>query len=539
VVGVADLDTGLAGVGVIFAKQEEHVFVRSVVDNSPAAAEGVIRPGDMLVTVDERPVETESLVFIRSLVMGVPGTFVTLGLIRRDAQSGQLRPYATRLRRSNSGTGEPESTSKLMTFHQSQMDLRSQLVTASTEVLELRQTVGDLQEHAVTQLQKLQDLTLRLANGDALIATQQKRIEELERRGGDADQQRQRVSELTEEVNRWRRDAENLRKFEGQARALQDELARERGLRQDAERGLMESNVSGQTITQLRQENNTLRQELEKVRASRSADEFTLDRLRSAESTVAEQTRRIRDLEEELKGKSSDEMLLRAKVDDLERRELASHAMLSESNRLARERERENYGLQRSRNQFDQELSLYASELNRERQGKKSLEQENAQLHTRLQELEGTGQMKTHDNKVLQQKYDDVIARLSEMQKSQQDIDAQNRTLEMQHRSDVERLREMQDKISQLSRNAADLASGLATEQRERVRQSEEAAALATALRGAERVAREAEDLRRWQATQMAVDQEELTRLRSSATMRPAPHPVSVAPASRRPDEWA
>ncbi|HEV2177236.1 MAG TPA: S41 family peptidase [Terriglobia bacterium] len=78
---MAHPDPGPAGVGIFFSKRYGYAPVVSVLPGSPAEKAG-IKPGDLLDRVGDSPTRELSVVQIKRLLGGAPGTSVTLWVVR-------------------------------------------------------------------------------------------------------------------------------------------------------------------------------------------------------------------------------------------------------------------------------------------------------------------------------------------------------------------------------------------------------------------------------------------------------------------------
>ena len=73
---------GKAGVGLFFQEEKKELIVRNIVPGGSAAANGRIRPGDIIINVDGRSVEGQGIETLRDCIIGNIGTFVELSFIR-------------------------------------------------------------------------------------------------------------------------------------------------------------------------------------------------------------------------------------------------------------------------------------------------------------------------------------------------------------------------------------------------------------------------------------------------------------------------
>ena len=71
-----------AGVGLFFQEEKKELIVRNIVPGGSAAANGRIRPGDIIISVDGKSVEGQGIETLRDCIIGNIGTFVELSFIR-------------------------------------------------------------------------------------------------------------------------------------------------------------------------------------------------------------------------------------------------------------------------------------------------------------------------------------------------------------------------------------------------------------------------------------------------------------------------
>jgi hypothetical protein len=74
--------TGKAGVGLFFQEEKKELIVRNIVPGGSAAANGRIKPGDIIISVDGKSVEGQGIETLRDCIIGDIGTFVELSFIR-------------------------------------------------------------------------------------------------------------------------------------------------------------------------------------------------------------------------------------------------------------------------------------------------------------------------------------------------------------------------------------------------------------------------------------------------------------------------
>lgn len=84
--------SGNAGVGIIFQQSVAGgpVHVRGLIPGGAAELSGQIGLGDVIITVTEMRktanIEGEAISFLRDLIVGPPGSFITVGMIRADSE---------------------------------------------------------------------------------------------------------------------------------------------------------------------------------------------------------------------------------------------------------------------------------------------------------------------------------------------------------------------------------------------------------------------------------------------------------------------
>ena len=82
-----------AGSGLVLSKRSEVLYVVSCTPDGPAARAGM-RPGDYIVSIDGKPVESKSTYEVSSLLRGDPGASVPL-VVYRNALSRELKMELT------------------------------------------------------------------------------------------------------------------------------------------------------------------------------------------------------------------------------------------------------------------------------------------------------------------------------------------------------------------------------------------------------------------------------------------------------------
>jgi hypothetical protein len=78
---------GKAGVGLFFQEEKKELIVRNIVPGGSAAANGAIKPGDIIISVDGRSVEGQGIETLRDCIIGNIGTFVELSFLRPSRSS--------------------------------------------------------------------------------------------------------------------------------------------------------------------------------------------------------------------------------------------------------------------------------------------------------------------------------------------------------------------------------------------------------------------------------------------------------------------
>jgi hypothetical protein len=73
---------GKAGVGLFFQEEKKELIVRNIVPGGSAAANGTIKPGDIIISVDGKSVEGQGIETLRDCIIGSIGTFVELSFLR-------------------------------------------------------------------------------------------------------------------------------------------------------------------------------------------------------------------------------------------------------------------------------------------------------------------------------------------------------------------------------------------------------------------------------------------------------------------------
>ncbi|OJW82105.1 MAG: peptidase S41 [Bacteroidetes bacterium 46-16] len=77
------------GIGATMHKKGEDIYVGDVYENSPAQKAG-LHPGDLIISIDDKPLKGKSIDDISVLLKGSPGTQVTLSI--KDVYSGTVSP---------------------------------------------------------------------------------------------------------------------------------------------------------------------------------------------------------------------------------------------------------------------------------------------------------------------------------------------------------------------------------------------------------------------------------------------------------------
>lgn len=74
--------SGKAGVGLFFQEEKKELVVRNIVAGGSAEANGSIKPGDIIISVDGKSVEGQGIETLRDCIIGSIGTFVELSFLR-------------------------------------------------------------------------------------------------------------------------------------------------------------------------------------------------------------------------------------------------------------------------------------------------------------------------------------------------------------------------------------------------------------------------------------------------------------------------
>jgi hypothetical protein len=80
---------GKAGVGLFFQEEKKELIVRNIVPGGSAAANGTIKPGDVIISVDGKSVEGQGIETLRDCIIGSIGTFVELSFLRPTHASNE------------------------------------------------------------------------------------------------------------------------------------------------------------------------------------------------------------------------------------------------------------------------------------------------------------------------------------------------------------------------------------------------------------------------------------------------------------------
>ncbi len=83
------LEKEYVGIGLVIEERDSFFYVRDLVPRSPAAQNGKISQGDLLVSIDNKKVEGLSLDAVNALLTGQKGTYVNLELSRTEEQNGK------------------------------------------------------------------------------------------------------------------------------------------------------------------------------------------------------------------------------------------------------------------------------------------------------------------------------------------------------------------------------------------------------------------------------------------------------------------
>jgi hypothetical protein len=79
--------SGKAGVGLFFQEEKKELIVRNIVAGGSAEANGSIKPGDIIISVDGKSVEGQGIETLRDCIIGSIGTFVELSFLRPSRSS--------------------------------------------------------------------------------------------------------------------------------------------------------------------------------------------------------------------------------------------------------------------------------------------------------------------------------------------------------------------------------------------------------------------------------------------------------------------
>ena len=83
--------SGKAGVGLFFQEEKKELIVRNIVAGGSAEANGSIKPGDIIISVDGKSVEGQGIEMLRDCIIGSIGTFVELSFLRPSPSSTQAK----------------------------------------------------------------------------------------------------------------------------------------------------------------------------------------------------------------------------------------------------------------------------------------------------------------------------------------------------------------------------------------------------------------------------------------------------------------
>ena len=83
--------SGKAGVGLFFKEEEKGLIVSNIVAGGSADANGSIKPGDIIISVDGKSVEGQGIEMLRDCIIGSIGTFVELSFLRPSPSSTQAK----------------------------------------------------------------------------------------------------------------------------------------------------------------------------------------------------------------------------------------------------------------------------------------------------------------------------------------------------------------------------------------------------------------------------------------------------------------
>ena len=190
---------GLAGVGLFFQQSpQEGIFVASVTPGCAAARTACIKKGDLVIKVNEDPVQGISLAQLRQFVLGPPGSFVVFTFRRRTSDSTYFC-YDVDLMR---GTGEfLDLVERNVQQTLLKEDLEIQLTRTERSCSAMEADIQALVNHPVMQVEDKRtselahELKCRMEDLRRLQATQirvEERCRELEKRKLETQQRLER-----------------------------------------------------------------------------------------------------------------------------------------------------------------------------------------------------------------------------------------------------------------------------------------------------------------------------------------------------------
>ena len=211
---------GKAGVGLFFQEEKKELIVRNIVPGGSAAANGAIKPGDIIISVDGRSVEGQGIETLRDCIIGKIGTFVELSFVRPSATRSSVegpvifsvtleRKSQTKTVNSSQGDGSfPDAKAlvprQLEPSPASAAPISSSADESSLELQKLHRRVSDL-TYEKADLQSLLDqknvqADVRQKTIDMLETQLQSSIAENERLTREADFAKMRESQAQSAV---------------------------------------------------------------------------------------------------------------------------------------------------------------------------------------------------------------------------------------------------------------------------------------------------------------------------------------------------
>lgn len=84
------LEKGFTGVGVVLQQVSGAIVVSRIIDGSPAAKTGLIKPNDKLIAIDDKPISNESFDKVVELMNGRQGSSIKIGVERKGTNGPQM-----------------------------------------------------------------------------------------------------------------------------------------------------------------------------------------------------------------------------------------------------------------------------------------------------------------------------------------------------------------------------------------------------------------------------------------------------------------